>query len=86
MKELKDRSAAKVQEALGFVWDSVTRTRTLQERKLVAYVQMLTEFAGRKTLTLREMQQAAGRVQRAVMTLPPGASCLLANLFGLMRG
>ena len=36
----------------------------------MAYVSMLGEFAERRTLTLREMQQAAGRMQRAILTLP----------------
>ena len=47
---------------LGFWWDSRTLTRTLEERKFTAYVSMLGEFAERRTLTLREMQQAAGRM------------------------
>ena len=34
---------------------------------------MLREFETRRTLTLRERQQVAGRMQRAVMTMPPGA-------------
>ena len=37
----------------------------------VAYVDMLACFAGRRTLSLREMQSVAGRMQRAVLTLPP---------------
>ena len=86
MKELKIKAAATLQLMLGFWWDSVTQTRTLEERKFKAYVDMLTEFAGRRTLALREMQQIAGRMQRAIMTLPPGAACFLANLFSLMRG
>ena len=86
MKEIKEKLAAQLQLMLGFWWDSRTLTRTLEERKLMAYVSMLGEFAERRTLTLREMQQAAGRMQRAILTLPPGAACLLANLFALLRG
>ena len=86
MKELKVRAAATLQLMLGFWWDSLTQTRTLEERKFKAYVDMLTDFADRRVLTLRDMQQLAGRMQRAVMTLPPGAACFLANLFALMRG
>eukprot|EP00965_Chrysotila_dentata_P038506 1279302-Pleurochrysis_carterae.AAC.1 len=37
-------------------------------------------------MSLRDSQKLAGRIQRAVMTLPPGAGCLLANLFAFMRG
>ena len=86
MKELKERVAAQLQLALGFWWDSVQRTRTLQEQKLHAYLQMLDDFSQRRTLALREMQQVAGRVQRAAMTLPQGSVCFLAALFALMRG
>ena len=86
VKELKDKAAAQLQLALGFWWDSVNRTRTLEERKLHSYVQLLREFSRRKTLCLREMQQIGGRMQRAVLTLPQGAMCFLAALFALMRG
>jgi hypothetical protein len=86
MKEMKDKLAALCNLYLGFWWDSVSRTRTLEERKFHAYLEMLAEFADRKSLTLVEMQRAAGRMQRAIMTLPPGAACFLANLFALMRG
>ena len=85
-KVLKVKAAASLQLCVGFWWDSLTHTRTLEERKLCAYVDMLSGLAKRRSLTLREMQQAGGRMQRGIMTLPPGASCLLANLFGLMRG
>ena len=86
LKELKAKSAATLQLMLGFWWNSITRTRTLEERKFMQYMDMLLDFASRRTLTLREMQTAAGRLQRAIMTLPPGAACFLANLFALMRG
>lgn len=85
-KALKDRVAAQCQLMLGFWWDSRTLTRTLDERKLFQYVEMLADFAGKEKLSLREMQVAAGRMQRAVMTLPPGAACLLVGLFSLMAG
>ena len=86
IKEIKDRAAAQVQLALGFWWDSVNRTRTLSERKQQEYVAMLREFETRRTLTLRERQQVAGRMQRAVMTMPPGAACFMASMYSLMRG
>jgi len=85
-KDLKVRAAASLQLCVGFWWDSVTHTRTLEERKLMQYMLMLSDFAKRRDLTLKEMQSASGRMQRAIMTLPPGAACLLANLFALMRG
>eukprot|EP00964_Phaeocystis_antarctica_P072806 scaffold44601_cov30-Phaeocystis_antarctica.AAC.1 len=74
IKEIKDRAAAQVQLALGFWWDSINRTRTLSERKQQAYVAMLREFETRRSLSLRERQQMAGQMQRAVMTMPPGAA------------
>ena len=47
---------------------------------------MLLDFASRRVLTLLERQQVAGRMQRAVLTMPPGAACLLANSYVLMQG
>ena len=85
-KALKDKLASRVQLMLGFWWDSTKLTRTLDERKLVLYVEMLANLAGRGSLSLRDMQVAAGRMQRAIMTLPPGAACLLVGLFTLMAG
>jgi hypothetical protein len=85
-KALKDKLASRVQLMLGFWWDSTSLTRTLDERKLVLYVEMLADFAGRRSLSLRDMQVAAGRMQRAIMTLPPGAACLIVGLFTLMAG
>ena len=86
MKELKERAAATLQLMLGFWWDSLSQTRSLEERKFHSYVTLLGELSQRKVMTLREMQQASGKMQRAIMTLPPGAACMLANLFALMRG
>ena len=85
-KRIKDKSASQVQLFLGLWWDSFTGTRTLEERKLIQYMDMLLEFSVRTTLTLLERQQAAGRLRRAIMSMPPGASCLLANIFALMIG
>ena len=85
-KSLKDKAAASLQFCVGFWWDSITHTRTLEERRLAMYVGMLIDFSRRRSLSLSDMQRASGRIQRGVMTLPPGAACLLANLFALMRG
>ena len=85
-KRIKDKPAAFVQLALGFWWDSFEGTRTLEEKKLLQYVDMLDEFSARSSLSLLERQQAAGRMQRAIMTMPPGAACLLSSLFALMAG
>ena len=86
VKESKHRVASQVQFVIGFWWDSVLRTRCLEEKKVSEYVAMFLELAERRSLSLTELRQAAGRLQRAVLTLPPGAACLLANLFSLMRG
>ena len=85
-KAAKDRVAAQSQLALGFWWNSRTLTRTLEERKMLQYVDMIATFASREKLTLVEMQCAAGRLQRCIMTFPPGAACLLVSLFTLMCG
>ena len=44
-KVAKDRVAARQQLALGFVWDSTTLTRTIEERKLTGYLDLLLEYA-----------------------------------------
>ena len=85
-KAIKDRLAAQRQLYIGFWWDSRSFTRELEERKLLQYVEMLSDFATRPTLTLHELQVVAGRMQRAIMTFPPGAACLLVSVFQLMSG
>ncbi len=44
-KWIKDRLAARRQLMIGFWWDSVARTRTLEERRLGQYMHMLVDFA-----------------------------------------
>ena len=83
-KALKDRLAATRQLALGFWWDSETLTRELEQRKLTEYMELFASYAVRPKLTLREMQSVAGRMQRAIMTFPPGAAWLLVPVFMLM--
>ena len=68
------------------MWDSITLTRTLEENKLASYIELLRDYAGRTTLSLSELQSIAGKVRRAVKTLPPGASCLMANMFAMTHG
>ena len=85
-KAIKDKWAAQHQLMIGFWWDSNTLTRTLEERKLTAYIAELTEFAGRASLTLAELQSIGGKAQRAIMTMPPGAACLCANMFAMTHG
>ena len=85
-KVIKDRPAAQRNLYTGFWWDSLSRTRTLHEEKVLAYVETLLEFAGRKTVSLHDLRSVAGKAQRAVMTFPPGAACLVTNFFLLMAG
>ena len=86
MKAAKDRTAAQVQLVVGFWWDSVSRTRTLDTAKLAQYIAMFDEFSVRESLCLRERQSAAGRMQRAVMTMPLGATCFLASAYLMLSG
>jgi len=83
-KVLKDRSADNPQLVIGFWWDSMTFTRTLEAEKLRHYIDLLSEFASRKVLTLAERQSVAGKMQRAIMTLPPGAACLLSGVYHMV--
>ena len=85
-KALKDKVAARHQLMLGLWWDSATLTRTLDERKLLVYMEMIADYVARPKLTLQEMQKAGGRLQRCLLTFPPGAACLLVSLFTLMVG
>ena len=85
-KVLKDKPAATLQLYVGFWWDSISMTRTLDERKLVAYLGLLDDYAHARSLTLRERRSVGGKMVRAIMTLPPGASCLLSSIFLLMHG
>ena len=72
--------------AHGFVWDSTTLTRTIEERKLAGYLDLLLEYATVGTLGLAQMQSMAGKLHRMILTLPPGAHCLAVSLFELMSG
>ena len=85
-KAIKDKKGAKRQLFLGFYWDSVARTRTLEEAKLASYMETFLNFASRRTASLHELRSLAGKAQRAVLTLPPGAACLLVHFFLLMAG
>ena len=85
-KVIKDRKAAQTQLMIGFWWCSSSLTRTLPEAKLLQYVDMLSIMAGAKKFSLHDMQVCAGRMQRAILTLPAGAACLLYGLYTLMSG
>ena len=85
-KRPKDRLAATPQYYIGFWWDSVNLTRCLSEEKLSKYLCEIAEAASARSLTLRERQSLAGKMQRAIMTLPPGAACLLVNCYRMMSG
>lgn len=85
-KWIKDKPSAQVQLMLGFWWDSFERTLTLDETRLQRYMSVLLECSTRRTLSLSERQEMAGRMQWAVRTMPPGAGCLLANAYAMIKG
>ena len=85
-KIIKDRAAAQDQLMIGFHWNSITRNRTLEESKFIHYRDVCFKFASCNVLTLKEAQSAQGKMLRAVMTLPPGAACLLVNVFAFTHG
>ena len=74
------------QLVLGFWWDSVTRTRTLEEDKLVVYIENLLHCAGSKWLTLAELSVLLGRMQRASMTMPQGSKAFLGGILSMISG
>jgi hypothetical protein len=75
-----------LQLSLGLWWNTISFTIWLTADKLASYREFLLDMASRKVVTLREMQQVAGREQRAAITLMPGSRVLLANNFILMSG
>ena len=85
-KDLKSRSAALKQLVLGFWWDSVERTRTLETEKVAVYLDHLERAISAKWLSLKDLQILAGRMQRASMTMPPRAIVYLGELLRLMSG
>ena len=85
-KALKSRAAATRQLVLGFWWDSVARTRTLEQGKLEVYLEHLRTVAISRHITLHDLQVLSGRMQRATLTMPPRATVFLANVLHLMQG
>lgn len=85
-KMRKDRPSAQRNLYVGFVWDSPSLTITLEEKKLISYLDTLARAAAATALSLRERQSLAGKMQRAIYTLPPGAACLLVHCYALMSG
>ena len=85
-KAAKDKASAQLQYYVGFWWDSRSLTRSLDEKKLQSYLDLLLWASTATWLTLRDRKRLAGRMERAVMTFPPGARCLLVNCYALMCG
>ena len=85
-KRQKDRRAAVPQYYIGFWWNSITLTRCLSEEKLCKYLHVIAEAASARSLSLQARQSLAGKIQRAIMTMPPGAACLLVNCYRMMSG
>ena len=79
-------AASQLQLYIGFWWSSRTFSRSLPEKKLLQYLDVLLVAARSPSLTLRDRQSLAGKMQRGIMTLPPGAACLLVNCYILMNG
>ena len=85
-KALKMLTAAQVQLYVGFWWDSHRLTRTLPTPKLHSYLSTLLDACRSMSLTLKERQSLAGKMQRGIMTLPPGAACYLVSCYSLAAG
>ena len=85
-KWIKTRAAASRQLYVGLWWDSNSRALELEERRLRSYIALLWDFGSRPVLSLHERQSIAGKMQRAALTLPPGASCLISAVYGMMMG
>lgn len=83
-KIVKNRPGAIPQYYIGFWWHSHQLTRSLDSQKLTKYLAELAVAFGSPVLTLRDRQSLAGKVQRAIMTMPPGAACLLVNCYNMM--
>jgi hypothetical protein len=83
-KVLKDRLGDQVQLYIGFWWSSPTLTRTLDEKKVVSYLDEIAAAASAHKLDLKTRQSLAGKIQRAILTFPPGAACLIVNCYRQM--
>ena len=82
IKRLKLLTASQVQRYIGFDWDSISRSLSLPEDKLHEYLEALLMFISSRSATRKQAESLAGKLLRAMHTLPPGANCLLANLWG----
>ena len=85
-KVLKERPAARLQFMIGFWWNSANLTRWLDAERRDRYIERFDAAGKAQVLTLRDRQKIAGCAQRAILTLPPGASCLLTTCYIQQRG
>ena len=85
-KVIKTRPAACRQLYVGLWWDSNSRALELEERRLRSYIALLWDYGSRPVLSLHDRQSIAGKMHRAALTLPPGASCLISAVYGMMMG
>ena len=85
-KDDKSREAATLQLVLGFWWDSIKRTRTLETHKLKIYLDYFEGLAAQRVVTLHDLQVLVGRMHRAIMTLPPGSNIFLSRILPLLSG
>eukprot|EP00965_Chrysotila_dentata_P155140 5126143-Pleurochrysis_carterae.AAC.1 len=73
--------------SLGFVWDSATLTRTLEETNLSAYLQQILHFANSCSMSLmRNSQKLADRIQRAPWGLHSRARGVNLRIFSRLSG
>jgi hypothetical protein len=84
-KRPKDRLAAIPQLYIGFNWNSNTFAISLEEKKLLQYLDVLLAAGTARVLGLHERQSLAGKMERCIRTLPPGAACLLTNCYAMMH-
>ena len=82
----KGLAASRAQLYVGFWWNTRSLARSLPETKVLSYLATLLDASTATTLTLRDRQSLAGKAQRLIMTLPPGAACLIVNCYLLMTG
>ena len=85
-KRLKSLVAATRQLMLGFWWDSLSRTRSLEVKKYNIYLEHLESVLEAKTLTLHEMQVLAGRMHRASLTLPMRSKVYMSGILLMQHG
>jgi hypothetical protein len=73
----KDLPFATANAYLGFLWDLDVRTVTLTQKKKEKYLAALDEWLGRRTHTLRELEQLYGKLLHASLVIPQGRAYVM---------